>query len=322
MNSSARLTGFHHRTVPKMLSNELYIGYRTYTEKRSAEKNIKTDGRQADRKKVKRLPDEIIRVKVIKKPVINEKVFQEVNQIIRAKNKQYQNKRSAEGERFLYSGLLKCGYCGEILYSTSGGRNHKKDYYYCRSKNYTFIRKNGTSDCTSGYMQKGLVENTITSFVGERLTENNYLNELIKLAFSQSEHENIQIETVQLNKSLKRIEKKRSKILDLYGDGLFTKNELDKKVSQLNDEISGNKIRLARLEQSEALKNKFVAEKSIQPIITTLAEFPYWAPAQKRTFLKSQMPDFSVTKEGITGFTLNFCKPGPCMGRDSWRQRA
>jgi hypothetical protein len=58
------------------------------------------------------------------------------------------------------------------------------------------------------------------------------------------------------------------------------------------------------------IKKNIIAEKYIMPIITTIAEFPYWSPMQKRTFLKSQMPEFSIVRDGITGFTFNFRKPG------------
>lgn len=313
-----RLTGFHHRTIPNLLKNEIYIGYRTYTQKRSPEKNIKPGGRQGDKRKINRSPDEIIRIKVIDDPAINEDVFREIQELVKRKNTEYHKKKSRPGEKFLYAGFLRCGECGQILYSTSGGRNHKKDYYYCRSKNYLYEKKNSVSKCPSCYLQKEQVENTVTSFVSERLTEKDYLKGLIGLAFSDNKFKETETQTLHLKQEVKRIEKKRAKILDLYGDGLFTKEELDKKVNALNDETSAIKVRLAKLERSEALKRDIVARENIEPIITTLAEFPYWNPAQKRTFLKSQMPEFSLTKEGITDFTLNFCKLGNRMDRDSW----
>ena len=249
-----RLTGFHHRTISNLLRNEIYIGYRTYTQKRSPEKNTKPDGRQGDKKKIKRSPNEIIRVKVIDKPLIDEGVFREIQEIVKKKSAEYHKKKSLSGERFLYAGFLRCGECGQILYSTSGGRNHQKDYYYCRSKNYLYSRKNGPSKCKSCYIQKELVENTVTSFVSERLTKKNYLNGLIKHVFSNSKIKEAETQTLYQKRELKRIKRKKVKILDLYGDGLFTKEELDKKVNCLNDEVSAIKFKLSRLERSEEFK--------------------------------------------------------------------
>ena len=65
-----RRTGFHHRNIPNLLSNQMYIGYRVYDEKRGGEKRLKPGGRQGDRPKVPRKPDEIIRKKVIGPPLI------------------------------------------------------------------------------------------------------------------------------------------------------------------------------------------------------------------------------------------------------------
>ena len=312
-----RLTGIKHRTIPNLLRNEIYIGYRTYTEKRDDEKAIKSDGRQGDKKKIRRNPDEIIRVKVIDEPIIDEKVFLNVQGYINKKNKRYHAKRSKKGERFLYSGFLKCGACGEKLYSTSGGRNHKKDYYLCRSKNYIWIRKNGHTDCTTRYLQREIIDNTVTSFVSEALTNKEYMLGLIELALSACNYQEMQIEADMLRNLLKKISKKREKILDLYGEGLFTREELNEKVEELNCETASLKMRLAKLEESSALKNKVQVYNNIEPIVATLTEYPYWTPEQKRSFLKSQMPEISMTNKGITGFMFGVSTVGNRMDVDS-----
>ncbi len=315
-----RQTNIQHRTIANLLRNELYIGYRTYTQKRGPEKYYKADGRQSDRKKIKRSPDEIIRIKVIDEPAIPEHVFNKIQDIIKTKNREYHKKRSKPGDRFLYSGFLRCGHCGDIMYTTSGGRDNRKDYYYCRSKNYTYIKKNGPSKCKSGYLQKKTVEHTITSFVADKLTEPKYLHALIKLALSESNHATDQHRLDELTNLIKKTEQKKAKILDLYGDGLFTRVELDNKVSELNDIITTAKSKITQLEQSAILKSQIINEQTIEPIIHTLTEFKFWTPDQKRTFLRSQIPEFKLSKQGLTGFTLNFCKSGSRTDKDSWPQ--
>ena len=313
-----RLTGIKHRTITNLLRNEIYIGYRTYTEKRSPEKTIKTDGRQGDKKKIKRSPDEIIRIKVIDEPIIDEKVFLNVQGYIKEKNRRYHSKRSEKGERFLYSGFLKCGACGQNMYTTSGGRNHKKDYYLCRSKNYVWIRKNGPSNCPSQYLQREIIDNTVTSFVSEALTDKEYMIKLIESALSTYSFQEIQIEAGEIKNTLKKIKKKRGKFLELYGEGLFTREELNEKVDKLNSESTTLKMRLAKIEESSALKNKVQVYKDIEPIVVTLTEYPYWTPTQKRSFLKSQIPEISMTNGGITGFTFGVSTVDNRSDTDSW----
>jgi len=317
-----RRTGIHHRTISNLLRNEIYTGYRVYTEKRGAEKVLKKDGRQGYKKKVQRSPDEIIRVKVIDKPIVSERVFGEVQEIIRNKNRQYHQRRPQTGERYLYSGFLKCGVCGAIIYTNTGGRGHKKDYYYCSTKNYLNIRKHGPTKCTSCYMQKELVEGTITSFLAEKLTDKDYLMEMIDASLSDDQHNDLQNEAEEVKARLKKLEKKRLKMLDLYGEGLYKREELDKKVNTINDETNTLKRTLLQIESTMLFQDKFLLSQSIQPIVTTLAEFNYWTAKQKRDFLQTQVPTFYITPEGLSSFTLRVCNSGTPVGRGSLRLQA
>ena len=313
-----RQIGIQHRTVANLLKNELYIGYRTYTEKRSSKKEVKPNGRQGDKKKIKRRPDEIIRVKVIDEPLIDKATFKEVQKIIKTKYKSYRGRKAKEGERFLYSGFLKCGICGELIYSTSGGRNHKKDYYYCRSKNYLIKKKHGESNCSSSYMPKQLIDKTITSFVGEKLVDKDYLRHLISRTLSDDSNEKYKNEAYDIRDRLRKLERKKDKLLELYLNDNFSMEKLDQKVGQLNRDIEVLKNRLVKIEAVFNDENKIKIKHRMKSIISTLSEFSFWNPIQKRTFLKSQIPEFHVTKEGISSFTLNFCNKRNRTGKGSW----
>ena len=301
-----RLTGIHHRTIYNLLRNELYIGYRTYTQKRGPEKAIRPGGRQGDRKKVRRAPDEIIRVKVIEPPLVDESLFWSVQEAIKRKNTEYHKKRSKAGARFLYSGFLRCGYCGQPVYSKTRGSKGKSsaEYYICRSKNDHYVRTKGGSSCPGGYMQKDLVEETVTSFLAQRLVNKDYLESLVFAALADDLTREAEAKAAALKAELSKIEKKKAKILDLYGDGLFAKEELDKKVSALNELAAGLRLRLLGVEESLIARGKTVFRDAIGLIAGTLAEYPYWTADQKRTFLKSQIPEIRITDKGVSGFTL------------------
>jgi site-specific DNA recombinase len=314
-----RRIGIKHRTIPNLLKNEIYIGFRSYTEKRGAEKKIGPDGRQTDRAKVKRSHDEIIKVRVIDDPLIDEATFRKAQDLMRSKNRRYHAKRSKAGQRFLYSGFLKCGCCGEIMYSTSGGRNHQKDYYLCRSKNYLWVRKNGPSDCKTRYLPRDKVDHNVSSFVSEALKDRDYLETIITGALSSESYQKLKAESDMLEGMLARISGKKDKLLDLYSDGIFTKDELNKKVGELNDQESVLKLRLSKARASQDMNPDRIHE-SILPIVLTLAEFPYWTAKQKRTFMKSQLPEITVTNDGISGFTLGVPTLRSRTGRGSWQR--
>lgn len=267
------------------------------------------------------MPEDVIRVKV-HDPAIKEEVFWKVQEIISKKNKEFHKKRASDGERFLYSGFLRCGNCGEKIYSTSGGRDHKKDYYYCRTKNYQWIRKNGSGKCESAYLRKDLVEQTITAFVSEKVTSKNYLKQTIKSLFSGSKYQQSVTEANFLKENIKDLQNKISRVVDIYADGRFSKEDLGKKVERFNQKIQLAKKRLAEIEASELPKDEIMIDKNIERIVSTLTEFPYWTSEEKRTFLRSQLPEFSVTDKGITGVVLNLCNWGSRTDKDSWPRRA
>ncbi len=313
-----RRTGIHHRTIFNLLRNELYIGFRSYTEKRGPDKVVKLNGRQGDRKKVKRSADETIRVKVIENPAVDENLFWRAQEIIRQKNRSFHSNRSQPGQRFLYTGFLVCGVCGEKIYSTSGGSNHKKDYYYCRSKNYRWSKIRAGKICQSHYLQKAEVDYTVTSFIGNRLTSKDYLKGMIQSTLSNESRKDTRYQIDRLRRLILNAEAKQSRVLDLYVDEILPKEALDKKSRYLAKEISSLKSRLKSLEDTINLENRLKSEDRIVQIVTTLNEFPFWTASQKRAFLQIQLPEISIKREGITGFTLNFCELRNQKGTGSW----
>jgi hypothetical protein len=291
----------------------MYIGYRTITEKRGPEKVVKKDGRQGDRKKVKRKPDEIIRIKVIEEPLVDEVTFYRVQAIIRKKGFVYHKKRTKDGQHFLYSGFLRCGDCGEPIYTTSGGKNPNKDYYVCRSKKMG----NKTKRCSSSYIPKTSIENTITSLVGKELTNVDYMKKLVQKAFNDDTIEGQKIQIEKIKDKINSIDKKRIRLLKLYTDNIYTKEELGVIIEKLNSEKDILNSQRAEIENSYLLSNKVNIEQNIQFISETLFDFPYWSAIQKREFLRRQIPEFIVKKEGVTGITVNFGKLCNHMGTDS-----
>ncbi len=284
-----RLTGFKHRTISNLLRNEIYIGYRRHNQKRD-------------------------KVKVIDTPLINEMVFYDVQEMLKTKNKEYHKKRSTDGERFLYTGFLRCGICGEKIYTTSGGRNHNKDYYCCKNKKNGFAKR-----CSSSYMPKATIEGSITEFVTNRLTDKKYFKKLIDKALSEDKVIETQYESESLKALLKKLDGRCSRLIDLRTDGDITKDEFRNRKAKIDTEEELLIQRLKKIDNSTALRDQLNLENTINQMIPTLYEYPFWTSTQKREFLGSQLFEFEITKDGVTGCSLRgVANLRKHRGRDSW----
>jgi len=218
--------------------------------------------------------------------------------------------------------LIHSGLCGEKIYGGSGGRNHKKDYYYCKSKNHDFKQRNGPSKCKSSYLPKESVENSLTSFIEKRITDQKYLVKLIRAALSGISQADDQSRFYLNEERLKQIESERGRILKLYKKNLYSIERLETEVYQLNKERDALKRELMTLKRNLNFRNKLKLDEIVTDITTTLTEFAYWSPVQKREFLRIQLPEFSITKKGISNFTIRVPNLGNRTDTDSWRPPA
>jgi DNA invertase Pin-like site-specific DNA recombinase len=317
----SRLTGINNRTIANILRNATYIGKRIYSQKRGGERRTKPDGKQADRKKVDRDTPLVVDLRDHDPAfvsLIDKEVFDSVQAILSRSNKEYHAKRSSEGERFLYSGFLYCP-CGQPMYSTSGGRNHKKDYYYCRSKNYNFAKYNGESNCASGYLQKEDVEHTVNAFMTERLTDKEYLLNLIKLRLDSDDFRRREMELESIMQELNSAKVKLDRIHDLYVAGEISSIEdLKERVKPFRAEISFLEDQLLLRKKASLKVSEAQVELFVESLTSSLSEFSFWSHIQKRSLLQTLMAKIQISKQGISGITLAFCEVGSHMGRGSW----
>ena len=78
-----RELGIDPRSLRIMLRNPIYAGWRVYSQRRDPSPRAlrtKPDGRQADRPKIARVPEEVIRVKVLDPSLVSDEDFRRVQQ--------------------------------------------------------------------------------------------------------------------------------------------------------------------------------------------------------------------------------------------------
>lgn len=112
----AKEVGVTPRGMHLILRNPIYTGWRVINKRRdiSPGARITRDGgRQGDRRKIDRAPEEIIRVQVLD-PLISIEEFSRVQMIMDSKQALHWRHRPDCGRRFAYNGFLACAVCGNL----------------------------------------------------------------------------------------------------------------------------------------------------------------------------------------------------------------
>jgi hypothetical protein len=131
------------------------------------------NGRQGDRRKIKRTPDEVIRVKVLD-PLISESDFNQVQRIIELKKSPHWRTREGYESRFTYRGLLRCSICEGLIYT----KFRRADYYICKARHMTHT-------CVAKYMRRETLETQLDSLFCRTANAANVLEE------DRKEHERV-----------------------------------------------------------------------------------------------------------------------------------
>ena len=167
----AKMVGVTPRGMHIILRNPIWTGWRVIDKKRDlsgAGKYAGIDGRQADRRKVDRAPDDVIRVKVIENPLISQEEFETVQQIMDLKQKKHWRSRTDYEHRFTYNGFLTCSNCGEIVHTALA----RRDYYACKGRRTDH-------KCPTKYMGRVKLEGVLDGLFANRLTSPAFLRNCV-----------------------------------------------------------------------------------------------------------------------------------------------
>ena len=229
---------FNVRTIFDMLQNEKYVG--TYVYHHTEEQTIRLEG-------------------VIKEPIIDENLWEQVQKIRQTQNKPKYRKRN-----YFMTGKLRCGICG-FTYTGAGGKKTKKDgkelaaYYKCAGK---VKNKNG---CTNTSLNKEYYEKLITDTITDAILNESAIKEIAIKVLNQLEAERKAplTPTKKLKQQLAKIKTKQEKLMELFIDGGLDKDMLEEKNKSLKEE----KKRLEeQIEKNEYLEssNKLVVEDVVE----------------------------------------------------------
>lgn len=267
-----------------ILRNPIYTGWRVIDKKRDltlAGKYATPNGRQGDRRKVTREPNEIIRVRIDGlEPIVTEADFEQVQRIISAKSANNWRFREDYEHRFTYNGYLNCS-CGSLIYT----KYRRFDYYVCRDR------------CGAHYMRKPELEEQLDKLFARKLTKPTFLRRHI-LAPLQTRHRP-QANTTLLLAQLDSLKGKRSRILDGYFEGLITSDERESRIAGVDKDRKSIETLLAKQTPARQLSIETLVEA-----FSPFAEFDLLSRADKRTLLSTLAPSIVVKDYQVEGLWI------------------
>lgn len=289
----AKVLGFTGQGLRIVLMNPIYMGWRVYEQKRDLRpgaRRCSANGRQGDRKKIRRESDEIIRVKVIDPPLVTEDEFKRAQEIVATKRRRHWRHRSEFTPQFTYNGFLVCSDCDATIY----GQNGRRFYYVCSRR---VTPKNGR--CASQWMRRELLEEKLDGMFADKFTDRKFITGLVTDVEGKSEAADARNRIVKLEIEIKGLRAKRLRVLDSYFEGLLSREERDHRLTDVDTRLRMTEEMLLR----EAPLPKLTA-RSLMTAFAPLFEWKYLNRASKRRILAATVPEIHVSNYSVRGVSV------------------
>ncbi len=287
----SRLLNVTQRGMHLIMRNPIWTGWRVIDKKRdtsAAGKYGSTDGRQADRRKVMRSPEDVIRVKVIAEPLISEAEFQTIQSIMDVKQGKHWRSRPDRQNRFTYNGFLTCSVCGDLVHTAFA----RRDYYACKGRR-------STHTCRTKYMCREKLEARLDRLFGKELTSRLFLKKCVTNLASRDSAKGSAARNERLSGEVNRLREKRGRVLDAFLEGVMKREERDQWLTAIEGEMQATQSILAR-----ETPNATITVEGLVRVLAPLAEWEYWSRDQKRTVLSAMIPDIRVADYEVEALGL------------------
>ena len=226
-------TKWNSSTITKILSSQEYCGdilnFKTYSKSYKNKKRIDNDR------------ENWVVFKDVHEPIIDRAVWEQVQQ----KRGKVRKRRTNNGEKNMFSGLLVCADCGTNLHYHFNQGNPEIKYFNC----YNYKGNRGT--CTSThYVRVDFLEQVVLGEI-RRLTKfaTHYEDEFLQAVMGSSQ------ESVDLDRKLKQKELATAQARDEELDSLFERIYEDNLSGKLSDD------RFAKMSRRYEDEQKLLADK-------------------------------------------------------------
>jgi DNA invertase Pin-like site-specific DNA recombinase len=273
-----------------MLRNPIYTGWRVVDKRRDpsvAAHKAGKDGRQADRRKISRAPEEVIRIKVINTPLVDQADFDRVQQIMDLKKKSHWRTRTDLQPRFTYNNFLVCGDCGSPIYT----HFRRRDYYICSGR-----KKLG---CRSSYVPREIIEPHLDELFSTKLTNPLFLEQIAaEWLRAASDAGNLSSKD-RLQAQLEQLRSKRGRVIDLFVEGIISSDDRDQKLATVERDLS-----ICIQELGRVCPDQTFDIEELTTLFEPFFDFQCLSRDQKRMLLGSVIPEIRIKNGQAIGFKL------------------
>lgn len=221
-------------------------------------------------------------------PIIDEKTFWEVQNIM---NSRKNNGRNKAVETFILSGIFVCGECGSAM---TGHRQHNGRYYY-----YECCKSTRTKQCDNRTFNRDKIEKIVCDYI-KQLLDQNTIDEIKTFILKHSSV--INAENSKLEKSLKTELLAIDRRLNTLADMLIEtpSDTLKNKLLNLEERQKQIKIQLEELETAE------ITEEKLDEYITYISDFENLSRKQKQIFASKLIKKITAYKNGNLEITTTY----------------
>jgi site-specific DNA recombinase len=291
------------KTVAKMLRNETYIGNhywgRTYA--CEAQYHIKKERKNKLSGRIVRPREEWKLIPVA--PIVDKNIFDKVQKMLAKKKSEYHRETKYQ---FLCQGIIKCVDCGRTYFGKHKSRSQRQRCagashfaYICPQR---YGNKLGEQHCHSREMSVRKLDKAVWDYVASLATNPEQVKESVMFLFEENKTKEDENRNVfnSLIKQRDEVKKQKSKLLDLYVDGRYSKEDLDSKLGEINskEEILLKDIKEIETKLEQIKYNK-VLDKEIQEYLVQFKEgVENYTFEERKGFVKRLVKEINIQKDG------------------------
>jgi DNA invertase Pin-like site-specific DNA recombinase len=281
--------GMGHNRLRYVLRNPIYCGWRVIDQRNDPiPSSLKTrkDGRSGRRPCINRAPADILRIKVIERPLVSEIDFNRVQQLLDIATQRYYKTRRKVRNCFAFRAFLMCGRCGGRVYGVAS----RPPLYVCKNR----YLKLG---CDALYRKSSLVDEKVEELFCRQIASQGFVRKIAGMAKTANRRSHTAVDG--LRSELRSLEQKRQRVLDLCVEQVISSSQRDIHLRAIQRETQRCTAMLLREPAALSI--------SVKELTRGLSPFDTWPSLnlkQKRQMLASLATTIYVDNYKVVGISI------------------